>query len=98
MMYINLMNSFIFLALFIFYIMNLKRRCSVCGKKLEILVDSEGRISGGVYFGKIDIPYGRGRWIKVGASRILGYKSDIVEWTGKARKVEYWECRKCYEE
>lgn len=80
----------------------LKRKCVVCGRILKILInDRMGYYTGGHYFGKMKIPIGKGKWKKIGTSTIL--KSiqkitDIVEWSGKEKEVEYWECDKCYRE
>jgi hypothetical protein len=74
----------------------LERKCSVCGKNIEAKVDDSGKIYGGYYYGKIELPFGRGKYVKVGTSRLFGMRADVVEWTGKTRKVEYWECNRCY--
>lgn len=58
-----------------------------------------GHYTGGHYFGKMKVPIGKGRWKKVGATTILKpiqKMTDIVEWSGKEKEVEYWECDKCY--
>lgn len=76
----------------------MKRKCAVCGKKLEIKVYKNRKYEGGYYFGKIDIPVGKGEWRKIGKSQLLGKLVDVVEWNGKEKKVEYWECERCFRE
>jgi len=80
---------------------NLKRRCVVCGKRLNIKLNRDRTYAGGQYFGKMKIPIGKGKWKKVGISAILKpiqERTNVVKWTGKEREVEYWECNKCYKE
>lgn len=73
----------------------LERNCAVCGKKLEITVYDNGEYGGGYYFGEIEIPVeGTGEYKKVGYNRELD--AEIMKWTGKNKKVEYWECENCY--
>jgi len=50
------------------------------------------------HYGKISVPVGRGENVKVGTTTLLGKKVNIVRWTGKEKKVEYWECEKCNSE
>ena len=78
----------------------LKRKCAVCNKNMKIRIfDRKGHYSNGHYFGKVKIPLkGTGKYKKVHTVRILKRKVDVVEWTGKEKKLEYWECNKCYEE
>jgi len=33
----------------------ISRRCSVCGRKLTVIVNEDGSYSGGHFFGKIDV-------------------------------------------
>lgn len=76
------------------------RECVVCGKKLHIKLDKNNKISGGYYFGKMKLPIGKGEYKKVGISKfkIAGKKVNVVKWTGKHKTIEYWECKKCFNE
>jgi hypothetical protein len=74
------------------------RTCVVCGKKIEIKLGAGGKYDNGYYFGVIDVPVGKGEWKKIGTSKLLGGKHNVVKWTGKKKKVEYWECNKCFNE
>ena len=76
----------------------IKRECLVCGKKLSIKVKENRTYKGGYYFGKIKFSVGKGKYKKVGKSKVLGKMSNIVKWTGKQKEVEYWECKKCFKE
>ncbi len=79
--------------------MKIKKECLVCGKKAVINVDDETRkYDKWHYFGEVELPVGEGENVKVGEYDLLGRTIDVVEWTGKKEKVEYWECDKCYEE
>jgi len=72
------------------------RKCVVCGKCVKINLDKKGHYDNGHYFGKFKLPLkGTGCYKKVGASKILGEKVDVVKWTGKEKEVEYWECNRC---
>ena len=44
------------------------------------------------------VPIGKGKYVKVGNSNILGKSTKIVEWNGKEKEFEYWECDKCFSE
>lgn len=77
----------------------LKRTCVVCGKKFSFKIDNKGHYDNGHYFTDLKIPIeGTGKWKKVGTTKILGKKHDVVDWTGKEETVEYWECNECFEE
>lgn len=39
---------------------------------------------------------GTGEYKQVGTSKLLEKKVPVVKWTGKEKKVEYWECNLCY--
>ena len=74
----------------------IKRDCVVCGKKLTIKVEDSGKYSGGYYFGEVDAPIeGTGEWKQI---KEKFERMGIVEWTGKNKKVECWECEKCFNE
>lgn len=76
----------------------IKRSCAVCGKHINIILYADGHHKNGYYFGKPKIPVGKGNYKKVGTSKLLGKKVDIVKWTGKEKEVEYWECTTCYDQ
>ncbi|MDO8740625.1 MAG: hypothetical protein Q7J54_03590 [Candidatus Woesearchaeota archaeon] len=76
----------------------MKKRCIVCGKKLNIILNKDKTYKGGYYFGKMRVQIGKGKLVKVGTTKLLGKKIDIVKWTGKSKKAEYWECKKCFNE
>lgn len=72
------------------------RECMVCGKKIKINIDKKGCYDNGHYFGKMKLPMGKGEYKKIGTSKLLKKPVDVVKWTGKEKKVEYWECNKCF--
>jgi len=74
------------------------RKCVVCGKRIKITVYKDGHYDNGYYFKKLKLPIGKGEHKKVGTTKIFGKKVDVVEWTGKKKEIEYWECNECYEE
>jgi len=75
------------------------RKCSICGKRMKITVYEDGYYRNGHYFGKLKLPIkGTGKYKKTGTSQIFGKKIDVVEWNGKEKEIEYWECDACYEE
>jgi|SRR3989338_1464750 len=77
----------------------IKRKCIVCGKNLTINLGKNGHYDNGRYFGKIKLTIkGTGEYKKIGTAKPLGKSVNIVKWTGKKRKIEDWECNKCYEE
>ncbi len=66
---------------------------------MEIAIDEKGHYDKEHYFSEMKIPIkGTGHHKKTGTSRLLGKKVNVVKWTGKEKKTEYWECNKCYEE
>lgn len=73
------------------------RKCLVCGKKLTIALQADGTYKNAHYFGDFNVPVkGTGKNKKAGTFMLGGKKYSIVKWTGKEKKVEYWECEKCY--
>lgn len=57
-----------------------------------------GKYDEGHYFGDFSIPIeGTGEHKKVGAVKIGKMKCDVVDWTGKEKQVEYWECDGCFD-
>lgn len=79
------------------FMKKLKKRCVVCGKKLNIIiVDAKCHYTGGHYFGRMKL-YKKyrdtGRFSKFGK-----FSANIVSGIGKPKEVEYWECEKCFAE
>ena len=58
----------------------IKRKCSVCGKELTIIVRGDGTYSGGHYFGNL----------KEDLKEIGLYDPNIPD-----EEYEYWECPDC---
>ena len=75
----------------------MKRKCSLCGKSISVTLVNR-RYYNGHYFGKVKIPVGKGKNKKVGTVKFGKHKYDVVKWTGKHNKFEYWECNECYQE
>ena len=74
------------------------RKCVVCGSRVKIYSDNNGKYAGGHYFGELKLPIeGTGKWKKTGKTKIGGRSYDVVDWTGKEKKMEYWECNACFE-
>lgn len=75
------------------------RKCVSCGKKISInILNKKGHYDKGHYFGKMKIPVGKGEYKKIKTDKLFNKKVDVVEWTGRKKEVEYWECNDCYEE
>lgn len=75
------------------------RKCIVCGKRIIITIYQDGHYTNGHYFKKLKIPIeGTGEYKKVGTTKLLGKKYNVVKWTGREKEIEDWECNKCYEE
>jgi hypothetical protein len=75
--------------------------CSVCGKKVRMVVHPDGTPSGGYYFGKIPLyrksekkkSYESGTHkSKIGSMRIDVFNYDPKPYAHE----EYWECPTCY--
>ena len=48
----------------------IRRKCVICGKSMEIAVDEKGHYDMGHYFGKMSVPIkGTGRYKKTGTSK-----------------------------
>ena len=74
------------------------RRCVVCGKRMRINVGRKENYDKGHYFGKLKLPVkGTGEWKKTGKTKIGRKSYDVVDWTGKEKEIEYWECNGCFE-
>jgi len=75
------------------------RKCLVCGKSIRIKVYEDGHYSNGHYYNKIKLPIkGAGEYKKVGTTKLGRHKVDVVDWTGKEKEIEYWECNECFDE
>ena len=71
-------------------IRRIKRKCLVCGTKINIVL--RGRIyNSGHYFGKIKLPLKPGEYKKIGSTKVGRTMVDVVKWTGKHEKIGYWE-------
>lgn len=44
------------------------------------------------------IPVGKGRYVKIGKTKLLDRKINVIKWNGKEKEIEYWECNKCVSE
>ena len=65
----------------------ISRKCLVCGKRIVITVYGDGHYRNGYYFGKLKIPIkGTGKYKKVGTTKLLKSKIDVVKWTGKEKE------------
>ncbi len=80
-------------------IKKLNGRCLVCRKKIRIKIYKDGHYTGAHYFNKLKIPIkGTGIYKKIGTTKLLGKKINVVKWTGREKEIEYWECNSCFEE
>jgi len=59
----------------------IKRRCSVCGRTIEVKVYEDGTYSGGHFFGNL----------KDSMKELGMYDPNTQDW-----EYEYWECEECY--
>lgn len=74
------------------------RKCLVCGKRLNIKLNKDRTYAGGHYFGKLAIPDTRNWKMKVIRKVKIGnMKIDIVNDPPIKKRIEYWECNRCYE-
>ena len=76
----------------------MERTCIVCGKKMKIHLFKNHSYNNGYYFGVVEIPVGKGKYKKITTAREDKKEFDVAEWTGKKKRIEYWECVKCYNE
>ena len=75
------------------------RKCIVCSKPIRIKVYEDGHYNNGHYYNKIKLPIkGTGKYKKVGTTKIGKHQIDVVDWTGKEKEIEYWECNECFDE
>ena len=80
-------------------IRKIRRECIVCGKRLRIVLYQDGHYRNAQYFGKFKLPIkGTGEYKKTRNIKIGRKKYDVVDWTGKEKEIEYWECNHCFEE
>ena len=80
-------------------IRRIRRKCLVCGKQINIKIYHDKHYHNSHHFGIMDLPIkGTGEYKAIGKSKTPGLKANIVKWTGKVKKVEYWECESCYKE
>ncbi len=70
-----------------------EKKCSVCGNDFTIRLYPDGRYIGGHYFFTMTLPKGKGRYERVGR---IG-RHEVVKWTGKKKRAEYWECNRCFD-
>lgn len=82
------------------------RNCVVCGKELEITVDTDGSYEGGTYFGTIKLGIGdyavaelkNGElvrtisWIRYFWYTLRDLKKLLLK---QYEEIEYWECADC---
>jgi len=79
----------------------LQKKCAVCGGAIRIFIYKGGTYRGGHYFGDIPL-YSKSEKRKMSESgthkwKIGGREFDVQNYEGKPyKKVEYWECPKCY--
>lgn len=74
------------------------RKCLVCDKKLKIKLNKDKTYTGGHYFGKLVIPDTKNWKMKVIRKIKIGdMKIDIVNDLPIKKRIEYWECNRCYE-
>ncbi len=80
------------------FVRKIRRRCLICGKWMRIRLTKSGRYDKGHFFSKLELPIkGTGEHVKVDTIKIRETEHDVVKWTGKVKKIEYWECDTCYE-
>lgn len=71
-------------------------QCLICGKRLSVTIYKDRHYTGAHYFNKIKVPIGKGEYKKIRMGKLFGRSYTVVEWTGKEREVEYWECNACF--
>ena len=74
----------------------IERFCVVCGNKIMVNLHRDYSYKNGHYFGVMNIPVGDGRYKEI--SKATKTSPGVVEWTGKEKRIEYWECEKCFNE
>ena len=79
----------------------IKKQCSVCGKKILVNIYSKDNYTGGNYFGKIPLCTNQefNKALKAGTKKERLGKT-VIEILNKDpipyKHAEYWECDKCY--
>jgi len=86
----------------------IKRTCAGCGKEIVVIINKKNKVlSGGKYFGNLDLNIGRwsystlinGRFVKtISWYREFQYrmKDYLTILLGQRKTAEYWECDICY--
>lgn len=76
----------------------LDKGCSICGRKIKVILYKDRSYPGGHYFGKIplckkeDIDFKNTEKVKIGGLELNVLKKDPKPYAYE----EYWECPKCY--
>ena len=65
---------------------------------MRIKLGKDEKYNKGHYFGKIEVPVGKGKYKKAGICRLGKNEIGVVKWLGKKAKIEYWECDDCFKE
>ena len=82
-------------------IKRLEKTCSVCGRKIKMILYKDGTYRGGHYFGKIPLYTKKelNKALKAGTvkKRIGDLDVEVLKKDPKPYKYEeYWECPRCY--
>jgi len=82
-------------------IKRLEKICSICGRKIKVILYKDRSYRGGHYFGKIPLYTKRElhKALKAGTrkKRIGDFEINVLKKDPKPYKYEeYWECPKCY--
>lgn len=79
----------------------MEKKCSICGKKMKVILYDDRSYRGGHFFGKI--PYSsKAEWKKAlqagtRTSKIGGMEIQVMKKDTKPQGYfEYWECPSCY--
>ena len=75
--------------------------CSICGKKMRVVVRPDRTIRGGYYFGKIPLyrKSEKKKMLEGGThkSKIGSMRFDVFNYDPKPyAHAEYWECPSCF--
>lgn len=82
-------------------IKRLEKICSICGKKIKVILYKNKTYRGGHYFGKIPLCSKKeiNKSLKAGATKtkIGDFEIEVLKKDPKPYKYEeYWECPNCY--
>jgi hypothetical protein len=82
-------------------IRRLNKTCSVCGRKMKVVLYKDRTYRGSHYFGKIPLHTKKelNKALKAGTykERIGDWEIEVLNKDPKPYKYkEYWECPKCY--